>query len=60
MELLETPINNNSINNLNPATGDLIATIPKSDLNDIDLAVNAAKKHSLYGQILQLMNVLIG
>ena len=37
-------INNNCINNLNPATGDLIATIPKSDFNDIDLAVNAAKK----------------
>ena len=37
-------INKNCINNLNPATGDLIATIPKSDFNDIDLAVNAAKK----------------
>ena len=34
----------NSINKINPATGDLIATIPKSDFNDIDLAVNAAKK----------------
>ena len=39
----KSSINNQTINDLNPATGELIATIPKSDFNDIQLAVEAAE-----------------
>ena len=35
--------NNQIINNFNPATGEKIATIPKSTMEDIELAVNACE-----------------
>lgn len=41
---LIAPLNNQFINCINPATGEIIAQTPDSDVNDINLAVEAAKK----------------
>ena len=45
-EFLESSTKN-KIDNINPATGKIISTFPRSNHNDIALAVNVAKKSFL-------------
>ena len=42
--VFQPPLSGNYIDNINPATGELIGNIPESNENDVAEAINAAKK----------------
>ena len=42
--VLQAPVNNKYLDNTNPATGEIYGNIPRSDAEDVEAAVMAAKK----------------
>ncbi len=42
--VLQAPVNNQYLDNTNPATGEIYGSIPRSDAEDVEAAVQAAKK----------------
>ena len=42
--VLQAPVNNRYLDNTNPATGEVYGRIPRSDAEDVEAAVQAAKK----------------